>query len=118
MAEHNNLGKKGEDIAADFLLLKNYEILEKNWRFGKSEVDLIAMFNGVLIFIEVKTRSTDAFGKPEEFVSQKKQDMITFAAPRYMEKIKHDWAIRFDIISIIANKDDTYSIEHIEDAFF
>ena len=118
MAAHNDLGKKGEALAKEFLLLKNYEILEENWRVGKAEVDLIAKYNEVLIFIEVKTRSTNSFGRPEEFVSGKKQDMITHAAPRYMEKINHDWAIRFDIISIIFNKDETYNIEHIEDAFF
>ena len=118
MAAHNDLGNKGEALAKDFLLLKNYTILEENWRYGKAEIDLIAMYNEVLIFIEVKTRSTIAFGKPEDFVSAKKQNMVTYAAPRYMEKINHDWAIRFDIISIVINKDDTYSIEHFEDAFF
>ncbi len=118
MAAHNDLGKKGEILAKEFLLLKNYELLEENWRFGKAEIDLIAKYNEVLIFIEVKTRSTIAFGKPEEFVSAQKQNMITSAAPRYMEKINHDWAIRFDIISVVFNKDETYSIAHIEDAFF
>jgi putative endonuclease len=118
MAAHNDLGKKGEVLAKEFLLLKNYELLEENWRFGKAEIDLIAMYKDILVFVEVKTRSTIAFGKPEEFVSAQKQNMITYAAPRYMEKINHDWAIRFDIISVVFNKDETYSIEHFEDAFF
>jgi putative endonuclease len=118
MAAHNDTGKKGEDLALAFLELKNYTILERNWRHRRSEVDIIAMYNKILVFVEVKTRSSDAFGRPEEFVSLKKQDLITRAAPIYMEKINHDWEIRFDVISILLFKDETYEIEHFEDAFF
>ncbi len=118
MAAHNELGKKGEDLAVEFLLLKGYEILERNWRYRRSEVDIIAMYQKILIFVEVKTRSTDFFGRPEEFISQKKQDMITRTAPIYMEKINHDWEIRFDVVSILLFADETYQIDHIEDAFF
>jgi putative endonuclease len=118
MAKHIDLGKQGEELATAFLQLKGYEILERNWRNGRAEIDIIAMYNGILIFVEVKARSTDAFGTPAMFVDYHKQKMITYAAPRYMEKINHDWAIRFDVLSILIFRDGTHKIEHIEDAFF
>ena len=72
MAEHNDLGNKGEEIAIAYLQDKNYTILEKNWRFKKAEVDIIALKEVVLAVIEVKTRTSNYFGNPEEFVNKKK----------------------------------------------
>lgn len=118
MAKHIELGKKGEDLASSFLELKGYEILERNWRFRRAEIDIIAKHNEKLIFVEVKTRSTDFFGNPEEAVHIKKQDLIARAAGAYILKVQHDWLIRYDVISILLFPDSTYSIEHIEDAFF
>jgi putative endonuclease len=118
MAKHNNLGKHGEAIALDFLLGKGYEILEENWMHGKSEVDLIAYINKQIIFIEVKTRSSSLFGLPEEFVDHAKEKMLQFAADEYIELMSHQGEIRFDIISILFDKQNNYTINHIEDAFW
>jgi putative endonuclease len=118
LAAHIDLGKRGEDLAVDFLQLKGYKILERNWRYRHAEIDIIAMLDEKLIFIEVKTRSTDVFGSPEGFVNSKKQDLVAKAAGAYILKINHDWLIRYDVIAILLYPDETYSIEHFEDAFF
>ena len=115
MARHNEIGKKGEAIAKAFLLNKGYQFLDANWRFKRAEIDLIFKDDEILVFIEVKTRSTDHFGQPEEFLSKKQERLITAAASAYMD---HDWEIRFDIISIIFKSEQSYSIKHMEDAFF
>ena len=77
MAIHNELGQKGELLAVDFLLEKGYIIVEKNYRFRKAEIDVIAKKEGVLAVVEVKTRSTNYFGNPEEFVNPKKIRLLT-----------------------------------------
>ena len=71
MAKHNELGKKGEQLAVDFLLKNNYDIVERNYRFDKAEVDIIAKKDDILAIIEVKTRSTTDFGDPQDFVKPK-----------------------------------------------
>jgi putative endonuclease len=78
MAEHNELGKKGEQLAIDFLIEKEYKILEKNYRFQKAEVDIIAQKDAVLAVVEVKTRSSNYFGNPQDFVNPKKNKTINF----------------------------------------
>ncbi len=118
MAKHHQIGKAGEQLAARFLIEKGYTILERNWRFSKAEVDLIAKDGDSLVFVEVKTRSTDYFGKPEEFVSPQKERLLAEAASVYMEQIGHQWAIRFDLISVIYRHEQDFTIEHLEDAFF
>ncbi len=118
MAKHNDLGKKGEILALNFLIDKGYEILEENWVHGKAEIDLIAYLNQQLIFIEVKTRSSTAFGYPEEFVNNAKVKLLQFAADEYIELMAHQGEIRFDIISILFDKQKKYTITHIEDAFW
>lgn len=116
--ESYDLGAKGEEIAKKYLISIGHEILEKQWRYNKAEVDLISMIDGVLIFIEVKTRTSEYFGPPEEFVTAKKQRLMTAAASAYMQKIGHEWTIRFDIISIIIPSENKHSVHHFKDAFF
>ena len=118
MARHNDIGKLGESIASNYLLDEGYQLLETNWRFRRAEIDLIAKDGDILVFIEVKTRSSAAFGEPEEFVTPEKENLIAAAASAYMEAINHDWEIRFDIISILLKSEQSYSIKHLEDAFF
>lgn len=115
--ENKEFGQKGEDRAVSFLESKNYKILERNWQASHAEVDIIAFYNNLLVFIEVKTRSYDYFGPPEEFVSKKQQQNLIFAANRYMEKQAYEGELRFDIIAIIM-KGGYQKINHIEDAFF
>lgn len=118
MAKHNETGKAGELAARRFLENKGYTILETNWRFHRAEVDLIAKDGKILVFVEVKTRSSDAFGKPEAFVDARKQRFLAEAASAYMELTGHDWEIRFDIVSVLVNPGGEALLEHFEDAFF
>lgn len=118
MAIHNQIGAWGEAKAAHFLQAKGYEILDENWTFGKCEVDLICLYKGVMVFVEVKTRSSSAFGRPEEFVDQRKQNLMQTAAEAYLRAVDYKGEIRFDIVAILIKSDETYEIEHIEDAFW
>lgn len=117
MAEHNTLGNKGEDAAAEFLAEKGYAIKDRNWRFGKLEVDIIAQHDDTIIFVEVKSRSGTYFEEPFQAVTKKKQRFIIKAANEYIEKYEIDLEARFDIISIIEQNEKTH-IDHIEDAFY
>jgi putative endonuclease len=116
MAIHNELGKQGEKIAAEFLLKNGYQILETNWRFKKAEVDIIATLNGVLAVVEVKTRTNSYFGNPQDFVNQKKIKLLVNAIDEYVVSKDLDVDVRFDIIAILKNKNN-FKIEHLEDAF-
>jgi len=116
MAQHNELGKKGEQLAIDFLIDKGYKVLEKNYRYLKAEVDIIVQKNNVLAVIEVKTRSSAYFGNPEEFVNPKKIKLLLSAIDYYVVERDLDVEVRFDIIAIITNKKET-KIEHLKDAF-
>ena len=116
MAQHNELGKKGEQLAIDFLLENGYKILEKNYRYLKAEVDIIAQKNDVLVAIEVKTRTSNYFGSPEEFVNPKKIKLLIAAIDNYVVQNDLDVEVRFDIIAIVTNSKNT-RIEHIKDAF-
>ncbi len=116
MAEHNKLGKKGENLAAEYLLLKEYEILERNYRYQKAEIDIIARRANLLIAAEVKTRSTPEFGDPQDFVKPKQIKQLVKAMNHYVEDNELDVDVRFDIIAIVKNKAGT-RIEHIQDAF-
>lgn len=118
MAKHNIFGTKGEQLAKEFLEKSGYEILDENWVFGKSELDLIAYKDRQIIFIEVKTRSGNAFGEPEDFVNLAKQHHMELAAEEYIHLMDHQGEIRFDIISILFSDADNHTIRHIEDAFW
>lgn len=116
MAEHNELGNQGEKLAIDYLLKKGYKIVEKNYRFLKAEVDIIAQREKVLIAVEVKTRSTDYFGNPQDFISPKKIRLLVSAIDNYVLEKDLDVEVRFDIIAIVKQKN-AFQIEHLKDAF-
>jgi len=118
MAEHNQTGKKGENIALQLLHHKGYTILKSNWRFGRTEIDIIADKNGLLVFVEVKTRTSDAFGDPALAVTPRKEQLLYEAAGAFMEQHKREGAFRFDIISVTLHKDGFPDITHYEDAFY
>ncbi|KXK37749.1 MAG: YraN family protein [Saprospiraceae bacterium] len=118
MHRQHLIGKRGEDHAVAFLQEAGYDILERNWRFSKAEIDIIAKDGDILVFVEVKTKSYTYFGAPEESVSAHKEALMIDAAGQYMESINHEWEIRFDIISIVLNKDDQFEITHYKDAFY
>ena len=117
MAEFHELGEKGEDMAAAYLQKKGYTILETNWRKGSLEVDIIAQKDDILVIAEVKTRSTNYFGEPEEFVTKAKQKNLIKAANIYIQFNNMDVETRFDIISVLI-KGDQHQVHHIEDAFY
>jgi putative endonuclease len=116
MAEHNELGKKGEAEAAQFLALKGYDILEKNWRYGKLEIDIIAQHRNKLVIIEVKARGTGIWGNPEEAVTKGKIKFLAEATEAYLNQNNIDLEVRFDIVSVLF-QNDTFQIDHIEEAF-
>ena len=118
MVSHIHTGQQGEALACTFLSEKGYELLETNWRYKRAEVDIIAKDGKILVFIEVKTRSTDYFGAPEAFITDKKKRLLSDAASAYMEEIGHDWEIRFDYVSVIYKDKGNFYLKHFEDAFF
>lgn len=117
MAEHNELGKLGEELAVEFLQKNSYDILETNWVFQKAEIDIIAQKNTILAIVEVKTRSSIDFGLPQDFVKPKKIQLLVKAVNEYVISNDLDVEVRFDIIAI-HKEGKNYKIEHIEDAFF
>ena len=117
MAEHNELGKSGEQIAVDHIKGKGYKILETNWRSGKFEIDIIAQGKDQLIVAEVKTRTSNFLMEPEAAVTKDKQRMLIKAANIYVQRFNIDQEVRFDIISIVISKDQ-FRLNHLEDAFY
>jgi putative endonuclease len=117
MAKHNELGKFGEELAVEFLQQNGYDILETNWTFQKAEIDIIAQKDSTIAVIEVKTRSSIDFGLPQDFVKPKKIQLLVKAVNEYIVSNDLDVDVRFDIIAIY-KEDNTYKIEHFEDAFY
>ncbi len=117
MAQHNELGKRGERLARKFLEEKGYRILDTNWRHEKDELDIVVLDGEQLVIVEVKTRSTDYFGNPSEAVNTAKEQFLIRGAEAYLESKKFDYEIRFDIISVIITGNG-HRIEHIIDAFY
>lgn len=118
MAQHNELGKLGEELAAQFLLRKGYTIVERNFVYDKAEIDIIAQEEeGVIVVVEVKTRNSAAFGDPQEFVSKSKIKLLVKAANEYVVANQLDVEVRFDIIAVLKNKKQE-NIEHFINAFY
>jgi len=117
MAEHIDLGKKGEQLAVEFLQKKGFQIIERNWRLGKNEIDIIARDGKFIVVVEVKTRTSNQLMEPETAVTRDKQKALVRAANAYVRYKNIDSEVRFDIISILIVKD-TPKINHIPDAFY
>jgi putative endonuclease len=117
MAEHNELGKQGEEIAVNYLLKQGYIILDKNWRAGRNEIDIVARDGIFLVIAEVKARKDSKFLEPEEAVTRYKQLALIRAANAYIYKHNISLETRFDIISVVHNEHET-RINHIKDAFY
>jgi len=116
MPKSHDIGRSGEMLAADFLREHGYDILAVNWRSGKAEVDIIAAIGNSVCLVEVKTRSGIAFGKPQDFVSVRKQRLLLQAADAFVTAGNIDVDIRFDIIAV-QKQENTFRIEHIKNAF-
>lgn len=117
MAEHNEIGAKGEFLAKNYLVIKNHTILATNYSFQRAEIDIVSKLeSGIIVFTEVKTLANKKSGNPEDAVSVSKQKQIAKAALNYIEQNNHQGEIRYDIIAITLFGE--REIFHIEDAFF
>lgn len=106
MAEHNELGKWGEELAAKYLEQKGYVIRDRDWRQGKLDLDIVAVADDgeTVVFVEVKARKTNAFGQPEQAVDAKKIKRLARAADSYVKSLGVSAPLRFDIVSIIGDQ--------------
>lgn len=117
MAEHNEIGQKGEELAADYLKSKGLIILKRNYRFKHLELDIIAQDQNEIVFVEVKTRQSLYLASPDKTVSKTKQKGLIKAANQYLIENEIDLEARFDIVSIIYNTN-KHSIDWLKDAFY
>jgi putative endonuclease len=117
MAYHNDLGKLGEQLAVDYLSRNGYTILERNFIYDKAEVDIIAQKEKRVIIVEVKTRNSNFFGDPQDFVTKAKIKLLVKAANEYVLANNIDLEVRFDIIAILKNQH-IEKVEHFENAFY
>jgi putative endonuclease len=117
MNEDHKTGAEGEDAAVNHLRSLGYHVLETNWRFGQEEIDIIARNKDFIVIVEVKTRSSNAFGEPEAFVNRQKQKHLIKAAGAYLEKNGLDLEVRFDIASVM-KAGNSYKVKLIQNAFY
>ncbi len=117
MLQTNELGKAGEDMAAEYLKKKGYRILERNWRFGRNEIDIVARDGNIVVIAEVKTRSSSFFAEPETAVTRDKQRILVRSANAYVRYNRINLEVRFDVIAILFSPGGE-QINHIEDAFY
>lgn len=115
MARHNRLGAWGEKVARDYITAKGYAICEYNWRSGHYELDIVAMHNNRIVFVEVKTR-TSAGDDPAAAVDRRKMRRLATAANAFLRERDYPHDIQFDIITITGTEDN-YTVDHLPDAF-
>jgi putative endonuclease len=116
MVDRGKIGKKGENSAVEFLFANGYDVLLRNYRFGRAEIDIIARKERILVFVEVKTRNSTRFGYPETFLSDLQKERIHRAAETYIDDQAWQGDIRFDIIAILWAGEELV-LDHFEDAF-
>ena len=117
MAEHNDFGKEAEDFAVAFLQEKGYNIIARNFYHQKGELDIVALWHNFLVVVEVKARNSNIFQEPYEAVNKRKMKLIVNATDAFMQNGNRKEEVRFDIISILKQKDGKLVAEHIENAF-
>ena len=114
MAAHNDTGKWGEDLAVAYLEKKGYTIVERDWKSGRRDIDIIALDDDVVVFVEVKTRRNRLYGEPEDAIDYYKLQNLQQAISHYV-KFKHiRQEIRFDIISVVGTIGSEPDIQHIQ----
>ncbi len=118
MAAHNEFGKAGEEMAAEWLCQRGFQLLALNWKSGRYEVDIVAFREEVLHFIEVKSRHDDRFGMPEDWVGRKKMRHLLKAGVAYQEKYAQWNLIQYDILSILVDTKDKPDFFFIEDVYW
>ncbi|MEI3069519.1 YraN family protein [Prevotella sp. SGI.167] len=119
MAEHNELGVWGEDEAALYLEGEGYVIIDRDWKIGKRDLDILALSpdGKTLVVVEVKTRSGDDYQRPEEAVDGRKMRNLAIAANAYVKEHQVEKELRFDIISVVGVGHQVKCLEHLKDAF-
>ena len=119
MASHNDLGKWGEEMAAQHLREQGYTILDRDWRLGHRDLDIVARTpdGTTVVFVEVKTRTSDVVSRPQDAVDARKIRSLGAAANAYAKEFQPWDELRFDLISIIGDRAETAVLEHVEDAF-
>ena len=117
MAKHTDFGQFGEEVAVDFLLKKGYEIRARNYRYLKAEIDIIAYKDNELAIVEVKSRASGFMEDISDVINPKKIKLLTLAADNYVQEEALDIEVRFDIITVIGNRD-FFEINHVENAFY
>lgn len=116
MSEGNEWGAEGEQLAMEHLLKEGYTIRERNWKCGKLELDIVAQLGTMIVIVEVKSRN-GRHGDPLDALDKKKIRRILNAANVYMGNLEHEMDCRFDVVTLVGNKD-SYVLDHIVDAFF
>jgi len=117
MKDHIELGKTGEDLAVKHLESNDYQILERNWHWGKQEIDIIARQGNFIVIVEVKTRQSNFFAEPETSVTKSKQRILIGAANAYVRYKRLQGEVRFDIIALLIQPNGVH-LNHIVDAFY
>jgi len=117
MTDKMQKGKDAENMAAEFLKSLGYEIVQRNYRYRTSEIDLIVRKAKWLVFVEVKMRSSDAYGYPEEFVDYKKAKNIVYGAEQYTYENDYNGNVRYDVVAI-SMRNGVPDLRHFEDAFY
>ena len=117
MAYHNDLGKWGEEVAANYLQQQGYTILHRNWMYQHRDLDIVAMDAGALVIVEVKTRKDERFVNADTAVTPQKVRSLSLAANAYVKRYNISLEIRFDIITIVGCPDDKNEVRHVKDAF-
>ena len=115
MATHNDTGKWGEDMAAAYLEQKGYTIVERDWKSGRRDIDIIALDDNVVVFVEVKTRRNRLYGEPEDAIDYHKLQNLQQAINHYVNFKHIRQEIRFDIISIVGTIGTEPEIDHLQD---
>lgn len=116
-SKHYTLGEQGEVIAQEYVRANGYKILHTNWRYGKKELDIVALKSNTLIVFEVKTRTNSYWEEPKDAVKFRKQKNMVEAADAYVQKYNYNFEVQFDIISLVYNGKG-FDLEHIPDAFY
>lgn len=116
MAYNNDFGAQAESIAVDYLRAKGYVILDRNWRSGHKEIDIVARHNDTIVFVEVKARANAFYGNPEDAVTRRKMHLLVLAADAYLRCHTIDLDVRFDVVTITGTVQRPY-IKHYEQAF-
>ena len=117
MADSHDLGQKGEALAAEYLEKAGYRILQRNFKWGSNEIDIIAENDNFIVFTEVKTRRADFQVSPSSAVNREKQKSIILAADGYLKRFGIDKESRFDVITVVKSSN-SFDIDHIENAFY